>query len=75
MIHKHSQGPDGSVENRGQSYYCINSVKNCKNEEDIGALYFVTSSHFATLVHFKKYAWFRLRSSTHNVAHALCDVW
>ena len=24
-------------------YYCINSAKNCKNEENIGTLYFITS--------------------------------
>ena len=29
-------------------YYCINSAKYCKNEENIGALYFITSSHFPT---------------------------
>ena len=27
-------------------YYCINSANHCKNEENIGALYFITSSHF-----------------------------
>ena len=27
-------------------YYCINSTKYCKNEEKMGALYFITSSHF-----------------------------
>ena len=27
-------------------YYCINSTKHCENEENIGALYFITSSHF-----------------------------
>ena len=25
-------------------YYCINSANNCKNEENTGALYFITSS-------------------------------
>ena len=29
-------------------YYCINSTKNCENEENIGALYFITSPHFPT---------------------------
>ena len=29
-------------------YYCINSAKHCENEENIGALYFITSSHFPT---------------------------
>ena len=29
-------------------YYCINSTKHCKNEENIGALYVITSSHFPT---------------------------
>ena len=28
------------------SYYCINSANHCENEENIGALYFITSSHF-----------------------------
>ena len=27
-------------------YYCINSTKHCENEENIGALYFITSPHF-----------------------------
>ena len=27
-------------------YYYINSTKHCENEENIGALYFITSSHF-----------------------------
>ena len=31
-------------------YYCINSTKHCRNEENIGALYFMTSSHFSTRV-------------------------
>ena len=31
-------------------YYCINSAKHCKNEENIGALYLITSSHFSTRV-------------------------
>ena len=29
-------------------YYCINSTKHCENEENIGALYFITSSHSPT---------------------------
>ena len=29
-------------------YYCINSTKHCENEENIGALYLITSSHFPT---------------------------
>ena len=29
-------------------YYCINSTKHCENEENIGAQYFITSSHFPT---------------------------
>ena len=33
-------------------YYCINSAKPCQNEENIGALYFITSSHFPTRVRF-----------------------
>ena len=31
-------------------YYCINSTKHCENEENIGALYFITSSYFPTRV-------------------------
>ena len=27
-------------------YYCINSANHCENEENIGALYFITLSHF-----------------------------
>ena len=27
-------------------YYCINSANHCENEENIGALYFITSSHY-----------------------------
>ena len=33
-------------------YYCINSAKHCENEENIGALYFIISSHFPTRVRF-----------------------
>ena len=29
-------------------YYCINSTQHCENEKNIGALYFITSSHFPT---------------------------
>ena len=28
-------------------YYCINSANHCENEENIVALYFITSSHFS----------------------------
>ena len=35
-------------------YYCINSANHCENEENIGALYFITSSHFPTRVRFQK---------------------
>ena len=52
-------------------YYCINSTKHCKNQETIGALYFITSPHFSTQV---VYARFGPWSSTHNLAHALCDA-
>ena len=53
-------------------YYCINSTKHCENEENIGALYFITSPHFPTQV---RYAIFGPRSSTHNLARALRDAW
>ena len=33
-------------------YYCINSAKHRENEENIGALYFITSSHFPMRVRF-----------------------
>ena len=33
-------------------YYCINSANHCKNKENIGALYFITSSHFPTRIRF-----------------------
>ena len=33
-------------------HYCINSVNHCKNEENIGALYFISSLHFPTGVRF-----------------------
>ena len=28
-------------------YYCINSAEHCENEENIGTLYFITSSQFS----------------------------
>ena len=34
-------------------YYCINSANHCENEENIGALYFITSTHFPARVCFK----------------------
>ena len=55
FIYSHSQGEEGSVKNRGRSlanvndkimfdrYDCINSTKHCKNDENIDALYFITS--------------------------------
>ena len=52
-------------------YHCINSTKHCENE-NIGTLYFITSSQFPTQV---CYACIGLRSSTHNLAHALRDAW
>ena len=33
-------------------YYCINSAKRCENEENIDAIYSITSSHFPTQVRF-----------------------
>ena len=53
-------------------YYCINSTKHCENDENIGALYFITSPHFPTRV---RYAIFGPRLSTHNLACALRDAW
>ena len=53
-------------------YYCINSTKHCENEENIGALYFITSPHFLTRV---RYARFGPRSSTHNLARAFRGAW
>ena len=53
-------------------YYCINSTKDCENEENIGALYFTTSPHFPTRV---RYAIFGPQSTTHNLARALRDAW
>ena len=32
-----------------ERYYCINSAKYCENEENIGTIYFITSSHFPSL--------------------------
>ena len=37
-------------------YYCINSAKHCENKENIGALYFITSSHFLGEYAFKNHA-------------------
>ena len=37
-------------------YYIINSANHCENEENIGALYFKTFSHFPTQYAFKKQA-------------------
>ena len=53
-------------------YYCIHSRKHWENEENIGALYLITSSHFPMRV---RYATFGPRSSTHNLALDLCDAW
>ena len=53
-------------------YYCINSTKHCENQENIGALYFITSPHFPKRV---RCARFGSRSCTHNLAHALHDAW
>ena len=53
-------------------YYCINSTKHCENEDNIGALYFITSPHFPTRVRYC--AIFGPRSSTHNLACALRDA-
>ena len=47
-------------------------TKHCENEENIGALYFITSPHFPTR---DRYAIFGPRSSTHNLARALRDAW
>ena len=33
-------------------YYCINSANHCENEENMGALYFITSLHFPTRIRF-----------------------
>ena len=53
-------------------YYCINSTKHSENEENIGALYFITSPHFPTRV---RYARFGPQSSTHTLARSLRDAW
>ena len=53
-------------------YYCMNSTILSENEENIGALYFITSTHFPTRV---RYARFGPRSSTHYLARALRDAW
>ena len=52
-------------------YYCIISTKHFKNEENIGALYFITSPHFSTRV---RYARFGSRLRIHNLACALPDA-
>ena len=31
-------------------YYCIHSANHCENEENIGALYFITFSYASTLL-------------------------
>ena len=49
-------------------YYCISSSKHCENEENIGALYFITSPQIPTQI---RYARFGPRPSTHNLARAL----
>ena len=53
-------------------YYCIYSTKHCENEENIGALYFITPPHFPSRV---RYARFGPRLITHNLARALRDAW
>ena len=53
-------------------YYCINSTKHCENEENMCALYFITSPNFPARV---RYARFGPWSSTHNLACALRDAW
>ena len=52
-------------------YYRINSTKHCENEENIGALYFITSPHFPMRL---RYPIFGPRSSPHNLARALRDA-
>ena len=37
---------------RFDRYYCIKSAKHRENEENIGALYFINSTHFPTRVRF-----------------------
>ena len=53
-------------------YYCINSAKKCKNKENIGALYFITSSHFPTLVCFKKMC--MVRAEVKYSKYSMCFV-
>ena len=36
-------------------YYCMNSTQHCENEENIGALYFITSSHFPMRVRYTRF--------------------
>ena len=50
-------------------YYCINSTKHCKIEENIGTLYFITS-HFPMRVCCQKYDY-----SGRGQARALHDGW
>ena len=52
-------------------YYCIKSANHCENEENIGALYFITSSHFPARVCFKKHACFGPSSDTQSFACGL----
>ena len=54
-------------------YYCINSAKHCKKDKNIGALYLITSSHFATRVRFFKKAMHDLgQVQILIILHALC---
>ena len=53
-------------------YYCINSTKHFENDENICALYFITSPHFPTRVLCARFA---PRSSSHNLACAFCNAW
>ena len=48
--------------------------KYCKNEENVGALSFITSSHFPTRGHFQKSCMIRA-ANTHKLARALRDAW
>ena len=49
-----SQGTLGMLMNDKIMFdrYSINTTKHCKNEENIGALHFTTSSHFPTRVRY-----------------------
>ena len=58
------------LQNHGFTKSCLKAIfqqKHCENEENIGAQYFITSSHFPTRV---RYARFGPRSSTCNLARA-----